>query len=189
MAITFQPAASDQQFEQILQLQQRNLARALDAGELRRHGFVYAEHSKALLQRMAAELPQMVALSDGLVIGYNLAMSADMHDALPSLAPMFAQFELCMFRGQPLARYRYLVGGQVCVDRAYRGHGLMRRLYDETRQRAGPGYRLCVTEVSARNPVSLQAHLNIGFEVLAGYHDGKESWRVVGWDFETANRD
>jgi hypothetical protein len=46
-----------------------------------------------LLQMMAAHLPQVVAISHGKVIGYNLAMPVAMKDAMPSLISMFTEFE------------------------------------------------------------------------------------------------
>ena len=42
---------------------------------------------------MAAHLPQVVAISHGKVIGYNLAMPVAMKNAMPSLIPMFTEFE------------------------------------------------------------------------------------------------
>ena len=96
------------------------------------------------------------------------ALSASRHPAeLPSLAPMFEQFARCVYRGRPLTEVPFFVGGQVCVDRAYRGRGLIGRLYDHVRRMAPPEYELCVTEIAVRNQVSLRAHRRLGFEPIA----------------------
>jgi GNAT superfamily N-acetyltransferase len=182
MDIVFEVASTDQHFEQILQLQRQNLLSAVSEEQQARQGFVFAEHTMPLLKRMAAELPQVIAVSDGRVIGYNLAMPVSMKNDMPSLVPMFAEFERCEYRGSPLPAYNFMVGGQVCVDRDFRGQGLLRRLYHETRDRLPAGYQLCVTEVSARNSRALKAHQEMGFEVVSTYHDGKELWKVVVWD-------
>jgi GNAT superfamily N-acetyltransferase len=184
MEIVFDVASTEQHLEQILRLQRQNLFSTLSAEQQAQQGFVYAEHTLTLLKMMAAHLPQVIAVSDGKVIGYSLAMPLAMKDEMPSLVPMFAEFERCQYRGRPLMSYKFMVGGQVCVDKDFRGQGLLSRLYHETRNRLPPGYQLCVTEVSARNSRALQAHQKMGFEVVSTYHDGKELWKVVVWDLE-----
>ena len=74
MEIIFDVASTDQHFEQILQLQKENLFRALSAERQAQQGFVFAEHNMALLKRFATELPQVIALSNDQVVGYNLGM-------------------------------------------------------------------------------------------------------------------
>ena len=182
LEIQLDVASTDQHFEQILRLQTQNLFSEISEEQQAQQGFVFAQHSVPLLKMMAAQLPQVIALSAGRVVGYNLAMSLAMKDAMPRLKPMFAQFEQTQYRGRPLATYNFMVGGQVCVDKDLRGRGLLRRLYHETRDRLPPGYELCVTEISARNVVSLEAHLKMGFVEASTYHDGKEPWIVVVWD-------
>ena len=182
MEISFAIASTAQHFEQILHLQQQNVGRALTAEQQAQQGFVFAEHTLALLHLMAAHLPQVIAVSHDTVIGYNLAMPVTMKQAMPSLVPMFTEFERTTYKARPLTAYHFMVGGQVCVDKAFRGQGLMRQLYHETRHRLPPGYQLCVTEVAARNQVSLKAHQKMGFEVVSTYHDGTELWHVVVWD-------
>lgn len=186
MEIIFEAASTEEHFEQILQLQKQNLFNAISEEEQAQQGFVFAEHTVPLLKMMAAHLPQVIAVSDGKVVGYNLAMPVTMKDAMPRLVPMFNAFERSQYKGRPLAAYNFMVGGQICVDKDFRGQGLLRRLYHETRNRLPPGYQLCVTEVSVRNSISLEAHLKMGFEVVHTYHDGKELWEVVVWDLEGA---
>src|SRR6185295_10083590 len=137
---------------------------------------------------MAAQLPQAIAVSNGRVVGYNLAMTASMKNEMPKLVPMFTEFERSQYKGNLLSTYRFIVGGQVCVDKDFRGRGLLSRLYHETRDRLPSGYQLCVTEIAVRNSVSLRAHQRMGFEVISTYHDGKELWNVVAWDLQRAAR-
>jgi hypothetical protein len=180
--VTLAVATTDRHLAGILELQQRNLPRALSAEEQDREGFVFAEHSLATLRRMAAELPQAIALHEERVVGYCLAMSLALRTEVPQLAPMFEQFARCRFRGRPLAELRFVVGGQVCVDRAYRGQALLARLYRQVRDALPAGYALCVTEIAARNRVSLRAHEKLGFEVIARYAADGEEWCIAGWD-------
>jgi L-amino acid N-acyltransferase YncA len=182
MALHYDIARSPAHFDQILALQRRNLLAEVDPADRATQGFVYARHTRPLLEAMAAELPQVVAIDAGRVVGYTLAMPAAMRDAIPQLVPMFGQFDRTQWRGRPLAAYRYMVGGQVCVDHAYRGRGLLRALYEECRRRLPPEFALCVTEVSERNAVSLRAHLKMGFETAATYVDEGDRWQILVWD-------
>lgn len=181
--ITLDIASTARHFEEILSLQRRYHASALSPDTQEREGFVFAEHSVPVLQRMAAELPQAIALSgDGAIVGYCLALSVTLRDAVPGLVPLFRQFSGCVYRGKPLDSFRIFVGGQVCVDRAHRGHGLLARLYEQIRIAAPEGYELCVTEVAVRNQVSLRAHWRMGFETISTYSDESEAWEIVAWN-------
>ena len=75
MTIVFEVATTDAHFAQIIHLQQQNLARALSAEHQAQHGFVFAEHTLPLLHMMATHLPQVIAVHEGSVIGYNEAVS------------------------------------------------------------------------------------------------------------------
>jgi GNAT superfamily N-acetyltransferase len=182
MNITFQPATLDTHFDQIIALQKQNLYKNLTAEQQAQQGFVFAEHTVDMLQTMAQHLPQIVALADDKVIGYNLAMSVEIKDILPALAPMFVAFDEARYKSKPLNDYKYVVGGQVCVDSNYRGNGLLSRLYHATKDHLPDDYELCITEVSARNHNSLKVHQKMGFEVVHTYDDGAENWNVIVWD-------
>jgi hypothetical protein len=179
---TLTVASSDQHLQQILALQQRNLARAVTPEQQSLEGFVFAEHTLPILRRMAAQSPQAIAVAEGRVVGYCLSMTPSMQDALPSLRPMFEQFARCRWRDRPLADHRFIVGGQVCVDRDFRGQALLARLYDQVRVSLPFPCDLCVTEVATRNVVSLRAHLKMGFETISTYSDGQEEWAIAAWD-------
>jgi len=180
--ITITIASTDQHLEEILALQRRYHMHAVSADVQANEGFVFAEHTLPLLQRMAAQSPQAIALSAGHVVGYCLSLPLSLQTEVPSLAPMFEQFQQCVYRGKPLTAYRFIVGGQVCVDRAQRGQGLLARLYEQLRVSVGQSCDLCVTEIAVRNRVSVRAHEKMGFEIISTYSDPHEEWVIVAWD-------
>ena len=174
-------ASTDLHFEQILDLQHRYHTRTLPAETQAVEGFVFAEHTVPLLRRMAALSPQAIALADGHVVGYCLSLPAALKAEVPSLVPMFEQFGRCTFRGKLVSDYRLLVGGQVCVDRAHRGQGLLARLYGQLRDASRSASEVCVTEIATRNRVSIRAHEKMGFEIVSTYSDAQEEWVIVAW--------
>jgi L-amino acid N-acyltransferase YncA len=167
MSIVLDIASTERHFLEILQLQKQNLHTEMTTAEQAKKGFVFAEHTLSLLQKMAEYLPQVIALNDaGKVVAYNLAMHVALRNDIPSLVPMFDIFAETHYQGQLLEQYPFIVGGQVCVDNTCRGQGLLRKLYKKTSQSVPPQYQLCVTEVAVRNTISLNAHLKMGFEVI-----------------------
>ncbi|KIO77501.1 hypothetical protein TH53_09310 [Pedobacter lusitanus] len=175
-------ATAPEHYRGILALQKENLYSSISIAEQQQQGFVFAEHNPELLKKMAGHLPQVIATSDDRVIGYNLAMPVAMRNDLPSLIPMFDEFERCSYRGKPLTSYNYMVGGQVCVHKDFRGLGLSGKLYQQTRALMANCYQLCVTEISTRNTNSLKVHQRMGFEIIGTYRDEKELWNIVAWD-------
>ena len=181
--ITITTASTDAHLEGILALQRRNHLHAVPTDVQANEGFVFVEHTLLLLARMVAASPQAIALADGHVVGYCLSLPLSLSADVPTLAPMFEQFGRCSYRGRPLAAHRFVVGGQVCVDRDFRGKGLLARLYGQLRESLSGDCDLCVTEIATRNRVSVRAHEKMGFEAIATYDDGREQWVIVAWHF------
>lgn len=175
-------AATDAQLEGILALQRQYHLRAVTPEIQAAEGFVFAEHTLPLLRRMASRSPQAIALAGEQVVGYCLSLVASLQEDVPALVPMFEQFARCVYRGRPLPAHRFLVGGQVCVDRAYRRQGLLAGLYQQIRAAVKGRYELCVTEIATRNLVSMRAHEKLGFRLVSTYHDAGEEWAIVAWE-------
>lgn len=176
-------ASTEEHFQQILELQRQNQRDSLTTEEQENQGFVYVQHTPELLKQMAALAPQIVALEQGKVVGYNLAMSPLLQEAVPSLQPMFHEFSRLAYKGRNLEEFRYIVGGQVCVAASHRRQGLLQALYTEMRNQLSSSFELCVTEISGRNTRSLQAHAKAGFEIISSYEADGENWQVVVCDW------
>ncbi|MBS1532587.1 MAG: GNAT family N-acetyltransferase [Bacteroidetes bacterium] len=183
MDIVFRAAHTDADLEQILSLQRKNHYTSISQETLDREGFVFVEHTLELLKTMSEYLPQTIAVKDGKVIGYTLAMTSAMKDHIASLTPMFEQFDQCVYNGRPLREYAFVVGGQVCVAEGFRGMGILPGLYHALADQVKNDYRLCLTEIAQRNPRSLRAHQKMGFEIIRTYPgDDNETWDIVAWD-------
>jgi GNAT superfamily N-acetyltransferase len=180
--IAITTASTDAHLDGILALQKRNHVHAVAADVQDREGFVFVEHTPAMLATLRAASPQAIALAGDRVVGYCLSLPPALREHVPILAPMFDQFGRCEYRGRPLSDHRFVVGGQVCVHRDFRGQGLLARLYDQLRISLASTHDLCVTEIATRNVVSVRAHEKMGFEPIARYDDGREQWVIVAWD-------
>jgi GNAT superfamily N-acetyltransferase len=175
------PVKTDQELEEILELQRRNLPRNLDEREKAENGFVTVEHTREVLRRMHEIVPSIVAKDGEELAGYALVMPAECREFVPVLAPMFERLD----QNADLKGRRYYVMGQICVAKPYRGQGVFDRLYAAHREHLRHRFDACVTEISVRNPRSLRAHARVGFEELERYRDATDEWVVVIWDLQT----
>jgi GNAT superfamily N-acetyltransferase len=182
--IVYTTAETESDLQQILRLQQQNLAAALSTEEIREQGFVTVVHSLEDLQRINNIEPHVIAKDDGKVIAYLLAMTERSKEDIPVLRPMFAVFQSLVFAGRGLTQYRYLVVGQVCVDKAYRGQGILDQCYQFYRQTFQSKFDFAITEIDATNGRSLAAHKRIGFQEVHRFHSAAGTeWVIVIWDW------
>jgi hypothetical protein len=184
--ITYTTAHTPGDLEGILTLQKANLARNLDAEEVQSQGFVTVVHSYDLLNQLNALENHIIAKADGKVIGYLLAMTERSKAEIPILMPMFDMFAETTYDGKPIPAYNYLVVGQACIDRSYRGLGVFDRCYDAYKKHHGHKYDFAVTEIASTNQRSLNAHKRIGFKEISTYPGpDKTHWHVVLWDWRS----
>jgi hypothetical protein len=177
VALVVGPVESERELRQILELQQRNLARNLPPDEVAAQGFVTVEHTVELLQRMHALAPSIVARDGAALAGYALVMPPECRAFIPVLVPMFERLDALGDQGS------YYIMGQICVDKPWRGRGVFDQLYAAHRQHLRGRYDCSITEVALRNGRSLRAHLRVGFKVIERYRDATDDWAVVRWDW------
>lgn len=184
-AIVYRRAAGDRELEQILALQARNVEEALRPDEVAAEGFVTVRHDLDLLRDMNRAEAHVVALDGERVVGYALVMLPAFRERLPILEPMFERLARLEHRGRPVDACRIFVMGQVCVDREYRGRGVLDGMYGAMRALYSDRYDLVVTEVARRNARSRRAHARVGFELLERYRDPSgEEWDLIAWSWE-----
>lgn len=170
--------------EGILQLQAANLPSVLNPEEIKSQGFVTLKHTPALLQRMNNLERHVIAKDQEQVIAYVLAMTKATQADIPELSGLFEQFDQVAYRQRLISSYRYLIVGQVCVDKAYRGQGVFDGIYAYYKEMYQPKYDFAITAIAASNLRSLRAHQRIGFQPIHSFVevDQKDWWMVV-WDF------
>lgn len=174
---------TQQDLEQILQLQQANLITGLSTDEWQDQGFLTVQHDLDLLKKMHNAAPSIIIKDNDRVIAYALAMPLECGDMVPVLEPMFENFNRLTWKGKRLNEQSFYVMGQICVDKAYRGQGLFDQLYQKHREVYSPRYDMLVTEIATRNKRSLRAHERVGFRPMNIYRDATDEWAVVVWDW------
>lgn len=183
--IQYRTAATEEDLQQILSLQQQNTEAAISSQEARSQGFVTVKHDFELLKALNEPYPHIIAKDANEVVGYALVMLRKFASDVPVLLPMFEQIDDILYKKKWLKDSAYFVMGQVCIAKGYRGQGLFKGLYHKMREEMADKFDYIITEVATRNTRSMAAHRNVGFDTAKIYtsEDGEE-WAVVLWDWK-----
>ncbi|MBT8184311.1 MAG: GNAT family N-acetyltransferase [Eudoraea sp.] len=174
MQLKYCAAAHKEEFKQILKLQQENLPNAISISEKENEGFVTVSHTLEILQRMNDICPHTIAKDGNKLVGYALSMHPIFGNEIEVLKPMFDQIEQLVPE-----ELKYIVMGQICISKAYRGKGIFRNLYRAMWEAVKSNFDCIITEVDATNIRSLNAHYAIGFEALKLYSSGGREWHLI----------
>ena len=182
--INYTTATTQKQLEEILLLQKENLAAEVSKEELQSQGFVTVNHSYAQLRKLNDIEKHIIALDDDKVIGYVLAMTKQSKFELPILILMFDIFSILIYENKIITDYNFIVVGQVCISKNYRGKGIFNECYEQYKNYYKAKYDFAITEIASTNLRSLSAHKKIGFEVIHTYESSnKITWIIVLWDW------
>lgn len=172
--IGYKRASQKNELEQILQLQRDNLHTVVSEEIKKTEGFVTVHHDFDILNRMNEACPHVIATYDDKVVGYTLCMHPKFGDEIELLRPMFAEIKRILGPDE-----KYIVMGQVCVDKAYRRRGIFRSLYNYMLEQIKPEFHCIITEVDLENTSSLDAHYAIGFELISRYRSDGHDWELI----------
>ncbi len=175
--IHYKATSTNGELKQVLALQANNLPQNLTSAEKETQGFVTVHHTLEMLQKMHDLHPHIIAKHREKVIGYALSMSKTFRDEIPVLVPMFNQIDKALKKEK-----NYILMGQVCIDKMYRGKGIFRSLYDKMSSVFSDSYDAIITEIDATNTRSLNAHKAIGFKELITYQSNNQDWVIVFMD-------
>ena len=169
--------------EGIRLLQQQNLKHLLPREEALREGFTTAVYTLDFLQEMHGLHPSVVARSEGQVVGYALVAFPELRHGHPLLDDLFGKLDAIRFGGRLLCNSHYVVVGQLCVGKDFRGMGLVQAMYGLFREGLSDRFEYCACDVDRENQRSLKAHLRTGFEVVDALEYGGALWDVMVWDW------
>ena len=170
--------------EEIKSLQTRNLKKNISLKNRLIDGFLTASYSISFLNKMNELTPAIIAKQSNRVIGYVLATDRSLLSEHPLLRDLSSQINKISFRNKTIEDFNYLVVGQLCVAKEFRGLGIAQQLYIHFKKAYKNRYAFAITDVDQKNNASLGIHLKVGFKALSTLNYGKSKWDVVVWDWE-----
>jgi RimJ/RimL family protein N-acetyltransferase len=102
------------------------------------------------------------------------------------LDDLIDNFDNIEYKGRKLKDVKYVVVGQLCLAKGYRGMGLVPSMYNFYRDSLRDKYECCLTEVDDKNLRSLQAHLKCGFQIVQTVHHENGIWYFILWDWSSS---
>ncbi len=180
----FTTSTTDKELSEIIALQKKNLSANLTVEEMQEQGFVTVVHSLDDLKKMNQFEQHLVIKDNDTVVGYLLAMTKKSEFDIPVLIPMFEVFGKLSYQNKLLADYNFIVVGQVCIDKEYRGKGLLNESYQAYKKTFSSKYDFTITEIATANQRSLNAHKTVGFTEIHRFTDSNQiEWSIVIWDW------
>lgn len=172
--VLYKRTSEEDELVQILELQKRNLPESLPKQVQLNEGYVTVSHTLDQLREMHKVCPHFIAKDKDSVVGYALCMHPSFAETIAILSPMFKEIKTLVSETE-----RYMVMGQICIEKAYRKKGVFRKLYEKMKSELFQDYSFIITEVDTKNRRSLEAHYALGFENLKTYHSAHQKWRLI----------
>ena len=181
--VSIKLVTTEEELKGILALQQQNLRKNLSEEEAAEQGFLMAEFNLKFLQKMHAAAPSVIAVADDKVVGYSLVALKSIREEHPLLADLFDTIDRLQFDSKDLSKINYVVVGQLCVGKGYRGIGLVDQLYHFYKDQYAKEYEYLITDVAQANHRSLKAHKKTGFQVIDQLTFEGIGWDIVLWNW------
>jgi GNAT superfamily N-acetyltransferase len=174
-------ANTDEDLRGILSLQNENHFSNVTPQEALSQGFVTVKHDFENLKNISGTYRHVIAKDDNTVVGYALVMLKEYGSQVHELVSMFKLLDNIMYHGISIGSTKYMVMGQVCVDKQYRGQNIFYALYEKLQEDMKKDFQFIITEIANRNTRSMKAHAKVGFETIHNYidPDTNENWNVV----------
>lgn len=174
---------SEEELGQIHELNKKNMRTTAMTEEQMREGFVSWLYAPELLRQMHTIAPSIVVKDGNKIAGYALTATKEMCSFHRDLQTLFTHLQKIKSGTGPLSDFTFYCMGQICVDKDYRGLGVVNLLYQKHKEIYGGKYQLLITEISTSNIRSQKAHEKTGFKTIYTYRDQLDEWNVVAWDW------
>lgn len=180
--------ATDEDLPGILSLQAKNLKQNLSPDEVASQGIVTVVHDMELIRRLNDHEQHIIAKDGDKVVGYTLAMTREARNEIPVLVSLFDQLDTLPVGDRMLSDHPFIMVGQACVDKAYRGQAVLDRCYAAYREAYQGKYEMAVTDIVSTNLRSRKAHQRIGFREVKSFTDSEGTeWVIVVWVWRKEN--
>jgi GNAT superfamily N-acetyltransferase len=171
--------------EAIKAIQTENLKRNISSEESANQGYVTAEYTIEFLQELHSLQPTVVGreLATSEVCGYAIAVHPAIRGKHALLDALFDDIDTVSYDGRDLRDAKYILCGQLCVKKGYRGQGLSTKMYEYFRAMLSNSYDSLITEVPTNNVPSLKAHEKLGFRCVKTTEFNGVEFQIILWDW------
>jgi hypothetical protein len=152
--------------------------------EDKKDGFVTTAFTKEQLTDIInKEQGIFIAIDNNEVVGYVMSASWQYWSAWPIFAHMIQDLPKLHYLGTTLSINNSYQYGPVCIDKRYRGSGLLAKLFNFALESMQKRYPILVTFVNKINPRSYAAHSKkLGLEVIHEFEFNNNTYYEMVFD-------
>jgi len=169
--------------ESILKLHSRYQVDSIEQ-EDKKDGFVTTAFTYEQLSNLITqEQGLFIAIENDEVVGYVMSASWEFWSAWPMFVQMIKDLDSVEYLGQKLTTKNSYQYGPVCIDKKYRGSGLLEKLFDFAREHMSKKYPILVTFINKINPRSYVAHTKkLGLTVIKEFEFNNNNYYELVYD-------
>lgn len=149
--------------------------------EDKKDGFVTTLFTPEQLKSLIDEEDGLFIAVDGdEVVAYAMAASWDYWSAWPLFQYMIEDLPKTEYKGDLLSTDNSYQYGPICIEKSYRGQGIIKDMIDYIRK-AFPQYKYLITFVNQVNPRSYRAHtVKAGLELIKTFQFSGNDYYELG---------
>ena len=171
----------------ILSLQGKYLFSKLSEEE-RKSGFVTTPFTIGQIEEIIKQNGIFVAKNEeDLIIAYAFAGSWKYFEQWEIFNFMVSRFPKLSFNGNKITTENSFQYGPVCIDKNYRGNGVLNLIFEEMRIEFYKKYPISVTFINKVNVISEKAHTRkLGWEIIDEFEFNNKNYIGLAFDMKNS---
>ncbi len=171
----------------ILSLQEKYLYRNLNELE-RKSGFVTTPFTVNQIEEILLQNGIFIAENEQqIIVAYAFAGSWKYFEQWEIFNYMVSRFPKLVFNGNKITTENSFQYGPVCIDKNYRGKGLLNQIFEEMRIEFYKKYPISVTFINKINVISEIAHTKkLGWEIIDEFEFNNNTYIGLAFDMKNS---
>ena len=152
--------------------------------EDKKDGFITTAFTKEqMVDLITLEQGLFIAVENNRLVAYVMSASWKFWSRWPMFAFMMEDLPNLEYLGQKLSVQNSYQYGPVCVDKEYRGSGVLEKLFDFARENMAKRFPILVTFINKINPRSYEAHTKkLKLEVIKEFSYNNNNYYELVYD-------
>ena len=152
--------------------------------EDKKDGFITTAFTKEqMVDLITLEQGLFIAVENDRIVAYVMSASWNFWSRWPMFAFMVEDLHNLEYLGQKLTVQNSYQYGPVCVDKEYRGSGVLEKIFDFARENMAKRFPILVTFINKINPRSYEAHTKkLKLEVIKEFTYNNNNYYELVYD-------
>jgi hypothetical protein len=147
-------------------------------------GFVTTLFTKSQFEELiTGENGIAIAFDEGRIVAYAMAASWSYWSKWPLFQYMIADLKNMAYMGYTLTVENSYQYGPICIEKAFRGTEVLKKIFDLLRAQFHKRYPILITFINHINTRSYEAHVRkLGLDVIKSFTFNENSYYALGYD-------